>query len=163
MLRKCGRSLKVAIMYRHVQLLCNLGNEIQQKMMMVPVLVAVIVISAVSVATLAHIPFKQSNWVVICILVTAYVDTTLITLFSLGGMVAVNTTCKIFIKNLKLYDRGSISNLEKLWGAKFVASCSPFKVKFGGSNFIEKLTPLKCLNCAARLTIQILLCERRYV
>lgn len=154
--------MKIAVMYRHVQLLANLCNEIQQRMMMVPLLVAATLVNAFTIATLANIQFTAENLIITCILVAGFVDTIFVILFALGGMVIVNRKSTVFIEKLKYYDRWSPVDIRRLWIPKFAKGCQPLKIKFGVNNFIEKLTPLKCLHCSARLTIQILLSERRH-
>lgn len=150
-------------MYRHIKLLSTLCNEIQQKMMMIPLLATAILANAASLATLTHIQFVSKNWIITCILMTAYVDSTLMVLFTLGGMVTINRRSKAFIETLESYHIRGLGDTDWKWISTFRRSCQRLKIKFGDNNFIEKLTPLKCLHCAARLTLQILLCERRYL
>lgn len=149
-------------MYRHVQLISGLCNEIQQKMLLAPLIVIVILINSFSLAILAHVSIVSENLILACFLVAVFVDSVLIILFCLGEMVAVNRRSKAFIQNLKFYNPSTLGESDRLWTRKFAQACQPIKIKFGANNFIEKLTPLKCLSCAARLTIQILLSERRY-
>lgn len=155
-------SFQVPRMFRHVQLLSNLCNEIQQKLMMIPIISSTIIVSSFSLATLAHIHFSADNLIIAGILVLAVMDATLVSLFCLGGMVLVNKKSKVLIHKFKSYRHHSELEMEKLWIRKFAKTCMPIRMKFGSSNFVESLTPLKCLNCAARLTIQILLTERRH-
>lgn len=148
-------------MYCHIQLLCSLCNEIQQQMMLVPFLFTATLINAFSLATLVHIHFSQ-NKIVSCVLMSAFINMTLVILFVFGGMASVNRKSKQFIQSLTSHHNIARNEMERLWTRKFAKACQPMKVKFGTNNFIEALTPLKCLSCAARLTIQILLCERRH-
>lgn len=142
-------------MYHHIGMLSNLCNDIQQKLMIIPFNAEINLISAFSLAKLAHIPFLPENVVVIFVLVSCYVDTTLLTLFTMGGMVTVYRRSEELIRKLKSYRSHTSVGREALWIQKFVKSCKLIKIKFGANNFIEKLAPLKCLNCAARLAIQI--------
>lgn len=110
----------VSIMYRHVHLLSTLCNEIQQTMIMTPLIAAVIMISAFSLATLAHIPFRAENVAIICVLLATYVDYTLAMLFAFGGMVTVQKKSKLFIQQLKSHRYHGSSEMERLWVHKFM-------------------------------------------
>lgn len=162
MTERAKMRFQVSVIYRHIQLLSILCSEIQQKILMVSLICSTIVVSSFCLATLAHISFNTDNFSVMCILLCTYLDSTFASLFCFGGMVSVNQKSKVFIQKLKSRRSSSQVEMENLWIRKFARACMPIKMKFGENNFFESLTPLKCLNCAARLTIQILLCERRH-
>lgn len=149
-------------MYRHVQLLSSIGNEIQQKTLIFPVIVACVLNSAYCLAMMVVTPFTSENCIVHCVLVGVYLDTTFYLLFCLGGMVAVRKMSKYFLRKLNAQFYLSPSRIKERKAIKSLKrSVKLIKIKFGTNNFVEELTPLRFLNLAARISIQILLSERR--
>lgn len=75
-------SCKLGFMYRHLQqlqLLSTLYNEIQQKMILAPLILVVTLINAFNLATVAHIHFVPGNWIITFVLSSTCIDTTAIT------------------------------------------------------------------------------------
>lgn len=158
----CRRRNLTCMMYRHIQLLTNLCNEVHQKYLLSSMIVTSILILSCSLVPLVQIPISSDNAPVLCMLLGACLDSLFYELFCLGGMVTVHKKSKIFIRKLKLEAcivSESVGNGR--WTRKFARSCAPIKIKFGSNNFIEELTPLKCLTCSLRLTVQILLVARK--
>lgn len=71
MLGKIGSLETVGMMYRHLQLLSRLCNEIQ-RMMLLCYIVAVAFVNAFSLATLVHISHLPENFIKMCVLLMKF-------------------------------------------------------------------------------------------
>lgn len=75
----------------------------------------------------------------------------------LEGMVSMCAYSKIVLERAKYLTVDFVSRREKLLIKKIWRSCDKIKVKFGDSNFLEELTPLRCLDFSVDMTVQLLL------
>ncbi len=78
-------------------------------------------------------------------------------LVSLGGLVSVFIKSKEIKKGSKMLEISYNCRKERKWARRYWKSCNVIKIKFGESNFLEELTPLKSLHFSLDLTVQFLL------
>lgn len=74
-----------------------------------------------------------------------------------GGMVSMCAKSKTLLRQAKGVTGELSSKKEKMLNKKLWRSCDKIKVKFGDNNFLEELTPLRCLNASAEMTVQCML------
>lgn len=152
---------KLIYMYRHIQLLGNLCNEIQQKSLLSVILVTASIVLAFCMAMLVILPFNSENILTQYLLMIASIDAMLFHLFCFGGMVTVHNMSTVTFRKLRKKTHAGLTSDERRSLRKFVRSCNPIRIKFGANNFVEKLTPLKCLHCCVRVAVQIVLLHRK--
>lgn len=58
-------------------------------------------------------------------------------------------------RNLTEAGRGYVERLTEVkWKQRFYTSCSSIKIRFASINFVDRLTPLACVDYANGLTLQ---------
>lgn len=153
---------KLAI-YRYIQLLVDLNNEILQKSVMPVLITGTTLVMGFSLATVVHTPWTLENILVLLLTFAEYMDCFLFQIFCLGGMAGVYKASKVAFLNLKC-QCGNISAVRnRMWMRRFLKSCTVAKVKFGGNNFVEELTPLNTVGWAINISVQVLLFHRNRV
>ncbi|CAL8067934.1 unnamed protein product [Orchesella dallaii] len=159
-------STKVAntLAYRKLQLLTTFSNLILQNSLLSVVLGTMYCVS-VSITVLIQLELTSKNLLPIAYFAFLGWNCILFLTLSVGGpMVTIYLESKQFLLNCKRHcwylGKKFVTpeqRLTKRWLQKFYKSCPPIKFKLGGSNFLEELTSLKCVDCAIQITIQILL------
>lgn len=155
-------SARISVMIRNIQLLSNLCNEIQQTVLLTTLIVGTVMVTSGCLVPLLQIPRTTKNAPVLFMLLGCCVESIICELFVFSGMVTVHKKSKALIRQLMCetcFKRKNRKDGRLI--RKFARSCCPIKIKFGANNFIEELTPLKCVTFALRLTVQILLLTRR--
>lgn len=133
-------------------------NEAQQKVFVTVDTIGAIILLSLSNAVVIRLWYRDSNYMIICILGIVLLASGSVLLFLLGGMAEILVHSKNYLTAAK-------GLLEKPWQSKpnrrnlrvIVKSCQQISVKFGSINFIEALTPINCLDFANDLTVQLLL------
>lgn len=143
------------IAYRTLYILGLLQNEIQKDPLSQVIATALIILQSVSTSTLIRVKSK-SGIVFTIVLGLISMDTIIALIFILGVMAQVYTQSKDSLRNCK---RALTYNfrIKPKWTQRFLISCAPIKVRFGSINFIDRMTPLNCVNFANNLTVQLLL------
>lgn len=159
-IRRSNR-FKTLPVYRHVQLLTNLSNSIQQKGIIPGLLVECTTVSGVILAFLVQTPASSENLLVLLTLTLTCVDCVLFILLCLGTLAIVYKESRVTCEKIRLDLASIVDWNERKWTQKFLKSCSVLKMKLGGSNFVEELTPLNCLDNALQIAVQILLLRRQ--
>lgn len=161
-----GRSIlqgrKACQVYRDVQILGVLSNDIQQKIMVPSMLLYVTIVHAFSITALVRLSSGQLAPIMMFAMLA--VESFLCIIVMFGGMSRIIMKSKEIQKavNWRLYDcrrLESVSLVEGKWQAKFFSSCLPIKVKFGQDNFVDVLTPLNTMNYSHCLAVQLLLIQ----
>ncbi len=98
------------------------------------------------------------NFIIIGVIVLEFVDSISFKLFVLGGMMRTYSMSKEVLANLKRLSFES--RRERVWCRKFLKSCDKLKIAFGDCNFLDELTPLRCLDVSVNLSVLILLLTR---
>lgn len=146
---------------RMLQVLTVIMNEIQQKELVTGLVVAATLAQAFCMTLVVKLLTSGDNLVQIMMFAVVLVDCVMLLTVLLGNMACVNTQSqethrcmKDFIRSNKLQGRS------RRWLEKFWQSFSMNKVRFGSLNYIEKLTPLNCIDYANELTAELLLITR---
>ncbi|CAL8068022.1 unnamed protein product [Orchesella dallaii] len=123
--------------------------------------------SAVSATFLIQIELTSKNIIaVLFFLVNCMGSMQFLTICVGGVMVPINGISKEFLKNWKrqrCYDDNSRQSSEvgltQRWLKRFFQSSLPLRIKLGESNFLENLTPLRCIDNVVQITINLLLLD----
>ncbi len=149
-------------MYRNIQVLNILCNEAQKNVLMPFVILVGIGMESMGTAALLRISWNYENmfWLM-CFGVLA-VTAILAILLVLGGMAQTFQESKSILARLQKKNCGvrlkpRKGRLASKWRKRFYWSCTPVKIRVGEINFIDRHTPLNCLNFANGLTVNILL------
>lgn len=146
--------------YREIQVIANLCNEIQQKKQLPLVITGAIALLSVSTAFLVQTTLTRHNILPLLVMLLAIANTVLFLLFCISNLAVVYTESRKAVENLKLHLAKVAQAKERRWLKRFFKSCGIIKMKFGGNNFVEELTPLNCISHAINLSVQILLLGR---
>lgn len=153
----CDKKLRV---YRRIQLLASLCNEIQQKIIVPAVIAGTITSVGFGLPILVLTPRTSENVALLVTVFAIVLSTMSFMIFCLGGFVDVYKESKISLEIVRsnIWHLSVRKNRE--WAMRVLWSCGLIKIKFGGNNFVEELTPLNCLSFATQLAVQLLLLKR---
>lgn len=107
-------------------------------------------------------PLISINLPILVIAFIIVVTATSSLLFCVGGFSEVHQESRLSFENISRRISKLRIRKERKWAERFVKSCGLIKIKFGGNNFVEELTPLNCLSHATQLAVQILLYTRSH-
>lgn len=114
----------------------------------------------ISLAVVVIIPASPENLLVRLVMGIVCIDAALLLIFSLRGLAEVFQVSTRTLEKVKT-NFEMLSNMRKLkYTRLFIKSCAAIKMRFGGNNFAEMLTPLNCISHAVQFSVQILLLER---
>lgn len=130
---------RTAIMYREIQILVTMFNDIHESFTISSTMVVTIILQLVSMYTIVKTEFTISNIPIIVVFLLLIINIFMFMFCSLDIMGDVLEVSKGIVGELKLKERTH-------WLKRFHKSCFPLKIKFGASNFVEKITPLNCEN-----------------
>lgn len=145
------------VTYRHIQILVNLFNDIQQKVLVPSMIAGSVIGQGVSLAFLINTPSTSESFPVLIVMAIVCVDTALLLIFCLRGFAEVHVESRGALRNIKSTIMLLHGRMQMKWMRRFLKSCGIIKMKFGSNNFVEMLTPLNCICQAAQVTVQILL------
>lgn len=146
--------------YRHIEVIASICNKIQQRTQLPTIIAGSIVTLGVSLAFLVQTPATPDNASLLVLMLLASVNTTFFLLFCLGSLAQVYKESVAALESIRLQLPKVSEVNERRWLRKFIRSCAVIKMKFGGNNFVEELTPLNCISHAIDLSVQILLLGR---
>lgn len=150
------------LVYRHVQLLANVSNNIQQHAIISAPLVECTIAAGVTLAFLVQTAGTPDNMPALVIMIMACVDSTLFLFLCLGTLAIVYKESRFTLQRIKVNLTNIGCRMERRWTRKFLRSCSIIKMKFGENNFVDELTPLNCLSHALQICMQVLLVRRTH-
>lgn len=133
--------VRIAHIYRKMQILIRFYNTIHQMDIQIFVMIAVITCQVLAFSTIILSKLTISNFLIMTIFVLLAVDT------SLGSLCMFGVMGDVYVDSVKILQRVKALRCSK-WLHKFHRSCAPVKIMFGGSNFIDKFTPLTIENFA---------------
>lgn len=146
------------IAFRQIQVLVTLANNISQESALTSLIIAGIAGISTGLAMLIRIPWTSDNIIKLFIFMCCTINGFLILLVCLGGMVAVHRESKHLLQKTKrTHHYTGKSQMERKMYRKFWRCCAVTKIKFGGTNYVEELTPVNCLNFSINVTVQFLL------
>lgn len=152
---------KSIIIYRHIQLLTAINNDIQQKTLLSLVISCAITIQALGMTSFVNLKWNYDNAdgiLIAAILVTAGLGLIMVFLSGVASIyktsikVVDRLTCQLAKSKFRLYTRREYQQRCIL-----LRSCAPVKIRFGSINFVDQLTPLNCMEWANDVTVQLLL------
>ncbi len=162
-----------AVVYRSIQILACIANEIQQKVFVSTVVIAATIMTSICTTTVVKLPWTSGNIMPLLMFSIVGVNCVLAIVTSVGGMASVYTesvkVTRKLQKSIGIIGGGGYRTfvnvnrvcmgrwLEIKWKQRFYRSCVPIKIRFGSINFVDRLTPLACLDLANGVTLQLLL------
>lgn len=160
---KCRRDIYTdGLLYREIQIMNVISNSVQQRFLGITMTNFTIGLAMLFNLLVGFVnrTCEETNFIMIIGFALLAVDCILGLLVLLAGMAVVYVESK-----RKLDECKRVTELYKVtscrtWAKRYWRSCYILKVKFGDGNFLEKLTPLKCLDVAFNLTVQFLLLSR---
>lgn len=139
-----GNFCNLAKVYRHIQLQAILCNLVQQDIILAQTLFSIL---AVSTCLGLLIRFgDDANLTLVGDLGIVVVEGVAILIVLNGAMVAVHLESKTTLVKMQCLESNGLTGWDRKWARRFWKSCDQIKIKFGGHNFLEKQTPLKCLD-----------------
>lgn len=143
--------------YREIELIGNICNEIQQKAQLPTIIAGAIAVLGISTAFLIKTPATPDNIPLFVVMLLSSAETGLFLLFCVGGLAEVYKESSATLQDIKLYLSNFPQGKGRRWLGRFAKSCWVIKMKFGENYFVEELTPLNCISHAIDLSVQILL------
>lgn len=141
-------------MFRHIQFLTVLLNEVQKGTLIVVLIWSSTLILSLVVSMLVISSIE--DWTSLATLMLIAVDCTLEILIILGGMSTVYITSRTALETKPKL----CSSSDARWLRRFLSSCQPLKIRIGSVNFVDEFTPLNCLHFSITLGVNIILLER---
>lgn len=163
--KKLDSSLNVyndSLMYRQYQVFNTLTNELQKTCLGVMICATILSIS-MTLSVLIEMSSKfhaDKNIFMITALVTGAVTSAVTLLTIPGRQISVYTISERCVAAAKKTICTYKPNATQKWARRYWRSCNQLKIKFGDTNYLEKLTQLKCISLSLDLTIQFLLLSR---
>lgn len=161
-MEKSGEFEEGTSIYRHIQLIASLCNDIQQKQMLPALIVGCTFFFAISLAFLVQISFSIGNLSIIILMLVQCVDSAFFIVLSLSTMATVFKESQLATQKIKAYLSMMADGKAKKWIRTFLKSCGVIKMKLGGNNFVEELTPLNCMSHGLQIAVQIILLWRNH-
>lgn len=160
-MEKSGAYKPISI-YRHIQLIASLYNDIQQRQALPTLILGSTVFFAVSLAFLVQTSFSTENLSITILMSLMCVDGAFFILLSMSTLAAVFKESRVASQKITSDLSNITGRMEQRWARKFLKSCGAIKIKLGGNNFVEELTPLNCLSHGVQAAVQILLLWRNH-
>lgn len=133
-------------------------NDAQQKAFVTVVVFGGIPIAAISMATLIRLQATKETMVLLGLLAVLVPNSLMALLVLLGGMAELATESGNCTKQIRRsVEHWQHSKTERKHLYRSCSTLTTINVRFGSLNFIESVTPLKCIDYANQLTIQVLL------
>lgn len=148
---------KESAVYRQLQVFNSISNAVQQSCLGLSIVVMILCTSMAFGLLIASSVTGATQQVLVAAFLILTVDGTIGILVALGGLVRVHSESKNLITVVKRLDYTYMSQVDRRWVKRFWQSCDRLRIKFGDSNFLEDLTPLRCYDCVLDYTVQILL------
>lgn len=154
---------QIRICYRKIQILECLCNDVQQSDLMVVTIMGgtLVLISAIDAALM--VPWTLENAPGLLYFVLVAVNLSLYLLVGVGTMSEIFQEFEDLLNRLKRRRIMIGQHRKRLcfqWRERFYLSCTPVKFKFGEFNFVDRLTPLKCISFAINQSVSILLLSK---
>lgn len=159
-----GHNCNVAKTFREFQLLEIFCNTIQRYMLGAVIMASILDIS-IPCSCLIHQSTrtdKDLNCMMVLAMLIAVFDGIAFLLVWVCGILQVSAKSKLFLCIARYIDMTTLTTKERKWSRRFYRSSRIVKIKFGDDNFLENLTPLRCLDFSAGITLQILLLSSNY-
>ncbi len=146
-------------MYRQLQILNTLYNE-TQKIALGATMVCSALWTSIGLAFVVSSlkgGQRKANGLVFATFGLSCSNCTFALVIVLGVMLAVSIKSERYLKDVSKLELMPLSREKRLGIRRYSKSCAKLKIQFGENNFLENLTPLRCLDWAANIAVQILL------
>lgn len=143
--------------YRYLQLVANLCNDYLKSRVVPATMAGTVMVFGVSLAIVIKLFSQQGNTFFLLLMATICVETAFYIMFGFRGLAEVHDLSKRSLQIAKKRTATIRGSLKRKWTRQFVKSCWVIRMKFGGNNFVEMLTPLNCISHATQIAVQILL------
>lgn len=151
----------ITVKYRTFQLLADLMNDFQQKILVTLVIVLGIPLISCVMATFIRNLQGDINYIILGLGALIVPNGLLVLLLLLGGMAQLYMESKKCLRCLSQYMKSiEKSRRDRKILLKHIQSFGIVKVKFGFQNFVDVLTPLNCIDETNFLTVQLLLLSK---
>ena len=148
------RACSFTLIYRQIQLLSGQYNLLHQRAILVVLIMAVV--STQSICIYALIEFhSQMHWMLEIFFAMMGFDCFMSIIMLCGTLADAYDDSVQALKILKRNHRGC------KWLYRFHISCQTIKMRFGVTNFMEKLTPLNFQNFSLCQTVNLLLMNEK--
>lgn len=140
--------------YRELQLLGKSYNDVQTKGgMFTNLIVNEILVLTLSLTGFIRELTSKNEWDFVAVGLFGMLtnNTMFLIIVAIGGMAELRRSSK------SILNYSSRHAFQDRWYKRFRKSCTPIKVTFGAANFIEDLTPLRCIDFAVQLSVELLL------
>lgn len=164
---RCGTTNVDSLLsyYRQLQILGKLSNDIQKGMVTLLFVVATLIQPFSIVNLLTTHWSKNGLSFATCFSVTIVMQSFLIFIGYGGGLAGIYRESKVALRTISnriLHRNGRrTSRCTRALQLKILKTCTYIKIRFGSLNYVEELTPLKCLDLCNQLTINLLLLTKR--
>lgn len=149
-------NLERSKLFRHIQVLTVMVNGIQSGPAMILFVTALILVQALSLATLVGGQNSDFNLKATLLLLT--VDSLMGMMMILGQMALVNQKTDGLLSSMRQKQYSTeIPIRERKWERRFYRSCLPLKIMVSSVSFVDKLTPLNCLDLSLDIAVNLLL------
>lgn len=150
-----GSDYQRGLLFRQIQLIACVFNNIHRGWMMTIILVA-----PIAVLPFGMLYLIRSSWTLDTLaqqaLFVLVVVNCILTLFSLiGTMACVHSKSEDVVREMKW---GSAQDHKQKWSSSFWRSCGRYiRIQFGQNHFVDRFTPLHGFDIAMSLTAELLL------
>lgn len=153
---------KIRVQYRTLQCLGILFNEILQKVIVTAVVVCTIVFQAFCSAILISPRDSQKGWIEMGFMILMIVNSVAVLLLLMGGLAGVYVMSNDVLEIAMRHTLVPVKNCRRSRkiDVRFLRSCQCIKVGLGDLNFVDKTTPLNCIDFSNALTLQLLLLQK---
>lgn len=148
--RNLQQEYKASLIYREIQLLARQYNQIHQRAIVTAVILAVV--STQSICVYALVEFHETmHWINKIFFGMMGMDCFMAIMMLCGTLADTYDVSVKILGQLKRKHRGF------KWLYRFHRSCQAIKMRFGMTNFMEKLTPMNFENFSLCQTVNMLL------
>lgn len=157
-----NRSRESIIAYRHIQIAAVLCNDVQQRALVSLVIAGPVITFGVCSALFIRTPSTSENLYFLVVMGIVCVDDVPLLISCLRGLAKVLEESKCPLQQIQSCLLTLPERKKRKWTRRFLKSCGVIKMKFGGNNFAEMLTPLNCVSQATQISVQILLLRTKH-
>lgn len=145
---------KRAKVFRHIQVLNTLLNEIQKGPPMIVYISALVVLGAMTLTTIIASPNSDTAVIMILLWINCFVGISIV----LGQMAMVNQKTSGLLSTIRTKRKSPVLSIQdRKWEDRFYRSCLGLKVMISSVNFVDELTPLNCFDMSISTTVNLLL------
>lgn len=149
------------MVYRQIQIVTNLCNDATQKGIVPAGIIGCVGMFGVGLALVINTVSKELlDPSMLILLIVVCGETGFYLVFGLHGLAEIHSRSSNLLLEAKIKMLVMRKRSCRKWSRQFIESCPAIKMKFGGNNFVEMLTPLKSLGQAVEVAVQILLLGR---